>query len=320
MNTALRNQSLTGSLRIKSSSTPSKWLFCFSLLVVFATLILILAGGLVTSHDAGLAVPDWPTSYGQWFPPMVGNVFWEHGHRMIAGIVGILTLILVLWIQFREKRKGVKVLAWVALGMVLAQALLGGLTVIFMLPAPVSIAHACLAQTFFCALVALTYFLGPFPEMKNTVFTSESGVSRLRRLLILTAIFIYLQLILGATVRHTSFTWPLVIHIMVAFLILIHVLLVVLRTAHLRDDFALKKEKGWEGFEGLFAILRRSAMGVGFAALCQIFLGLGAFIFTRMLAATYAPSHAEVLFTAAHQTTGAIILALTFLMTLMVWR
>jgi len=398
------------------SEASSKWLFRFSLLVVSATLFLILAGGLVTSHDAGLAVPDWPTSYGQWFPPMVGNVFWEHGHRMIAGTVGLLTLILAFWVQLREKRKKIKALAWLAFAMVVFQALLGGLTVILMLPDPVSIAHACLAQTFFCVLITLAYSLSTLPGLKNTLFTaedapglpgvsgavqalygpvlavgngmfpygnvpargdrpraggraergpltSEDGISRLRRLLVLTLVFIYLQLILGATIRHTPLTWPVVIHIVVAFLILIHVLLVVLRVLRLRDDFALRKwspavpylsaesaeasnppsprlrrvrpphsspgkpgvfcvggEKGWEGFESLFSHLRRSALSLGFITVCQIFLGFGAFIFTRMLAAGYAPSYGEVIFTAAHQTLGAVILGVAFLMSLMVWR
>ncbi len=305
---------------VLSLEFTSKWLFRFSLLVVCATLFLILAGGLVTSHDAGLAVPDWPTSYGQWFPPMVGNVFWEHGHRMIAGTVGLLTLVLALWVQFRETRKKIKALAWLALALVVIQALLGGLTVILMLPDPVSIAHACLAQTFFCVLIALAYGLSTLPGLKNTLFTSEDGISRLRRLLILTVAFIYLQLMLGATARHTPMTWPVVIHIVVAFLILIHVLLIVLRASRLRDDFALRKEKGWEGFESLFSLLRCSALSLGFITVCQIFLGFGAFIFTRMLAAGYAPSYGEVIFTAAHQTLGAIILGLTFLMSLVVWR
>src|SRR3990167_2825462 len=123
----------------------NKWLYRYSIVVVMGTFLLVLAGGLVTSHDAGLAVPDWPTSYGQWFPPMIGNVFWEHGHRMIAGAVGVLTLLLAIWIQIQEKRVWMKRLGWIAFGAVLLQALLGGLTVIYMLPAPVSIAHACLA-------------------------------------------------------------------------------------------------------------------------------------------------------------------------------
>ena len=90
------------------------WTYRFSFFLLLSILVLILAGGLVTSHEAGLAVPDWPLSYGQWFPPMVGNVVWEHGHRMIAGVVGILTLILTVSIQLFESRSWLKRFAWVA--------------------------------------------------------------------------------------------------------------------------------------------------------------------------------------------------------------
>src|SRR3989338_3456190 len=130
-------------------------MYFFSLFLSAATFLLILAGGLVTSHEAGLAVPDWPTSYGRWFPPMVGNVFWEHGHLMIAGSVGILTFAAALLIQRNVPDKAIVRLSWIAFCAVLLQALLGGLTVIFMLPPAVSIAHAALAQTFFCITIAI---------------------------------------------------------------------------------------------------------------------------------------------------------------------
>ena len=262
-------------------------LYRFSLFVVFATFLLIAAGGLVTSHEAGLAVPDWPTSYGQWFPPMVGNVFWEHGHRMIAGSVGIFTLILAIGIQRTEKRKWLRVLGWTAFGAVIAQALLGGLTVVMMLPPAVSIFHACLAQTFFCLVVSIAYFLSG----QQVPIHAEP---RLRRLAMMTAGFIYLQLVLGAIVRHTG--WGASFHILVAFFVLVHVLLMAIR-AHSRTSLAL-----------------------GFLTVIQIFLGIGAFIFTQMVSRSYAPSAGEVFFTAAHQTNGACVLALSVLLILMVSR
>ena len=160
---------------MNTTKNAPKSLYLFNLFLVGWTAVLILAGGLVTSHEAGLAVPDWPLSYGQLFPPMVGNVFWEHGHRMIAGSVGILTLVLAVWIQMvcrggsctRPQRATTRVaptiviLGWAAFGVVVLQAVLGGLTVLYLLPPPISIFHACLAQTFFCILIALAYFLNP---------------------------------------------------------------------------------------------------------------------------------------------------------------
>jgi cytochrome c oxidase assembly protein subunit 15 len=287
----------------------SRRLYRFSLFVVFATFVLILAGGLVTSHEAGLAVPDWPTSYGQWFPPMVGNVLWEHSHRMIAAVVGILSLILVIWIQFKERRGWLKILAWFSFLAMMVQALLGGLTVVYLLPKPVSIAHACLGQTFFCLVVALAFFLNPAISKRKAAIPrppkelSGSDRTRLRRLLMMTAGFIYLQLILGATLRHTGY--GTVAHVLVAFLILIHVMLVLLRVVRLPEREA--------------ALLPLS-LGFGVLTVSQIFLGMGAFIFTRMVSSSYSPSAGEVIFTAAHQTTGAVLLATGVLLTLMVFR
>src|SRR3990167_8440017 len=110
---------------------------------------LLVAGGLVTSTDSGLAVPDGPLSYGTWFPPMVGGIRYEHGHRMIAGVVGLVILGLALWLWRIESRHWVRRLGWLVLGGVVAQALLGGLTVLWLLPPSVSIAHACLGPSVF---------------------------------------------------------------------------------------------------------------------------------------------------------------------------
>src|SRR6267143_5064611 len=125
----------------------------FALLVAGATFFLIIAGALVTSNDAGLATSDWPLSNGQVFPKMVGNLFWEHGHRLVATSVGLLTIGLVVFLFVREKRSWVRRLGVGALALVVAQGLLGGLTVKLNLPLVVSAAHATLAQLFFCTAV-----------------------------------------------------------------------------------------------------------------------------------------------------------------------
>src|SRR5207244_6860576 len=114
----------------------------FILVLAGATFVLLLAGASVTSHDAGLATSDWPLSNGQVFPKMVGNLFWEHGHRLIATTVGLLTIALNVYLQLRERRSWVKRLGWIALAGVVAQGLLGGLTVKLNLPLAVSAAHA----------------------------------------------------------------------------------------------------------------------------------------------------------------------------------
>lgn len=279
---------------LKNSQSAGK-LFYFSLFLCVAVLFLILAGGLVTSHEAGLAVPDWPLSYGQLMPPMVGNVFWEHGHRMIAGTVGILTLILAISIQRAEDRGWIKKLGWIALGAVAAQAILGGLTVKLMLPDAISILHACLAQTFFCVIISITYFLSS--RFQSGI--KQSQVFSKPTLFFMTSGFIYLQLILGAVVRHTHHYIPL--HVVNAFLVLIHITLASGRINRLYYSDAL---------------MRRAGMTISLMTVIQFFLGIGSYVFKYVLERSYAPSTGEVILTAAHQTTGALILGISILISL----
>src|SRR3990167_5697725 len=131
----------------------SVWLARYTKLLAAVTFLLIIAGGLVTSTKSGLSVPDWPLSYGKLMPPMVGGVRYEHTNRMIASLVGFMTLVLTLWLGFKESRTWVRWTGIAAFGAVVIQGILGGLTVIYLLPAPVSIFHACLAQTFFALAI-----------------------------------------------------------------------------------------------------------------------------------------------------------------------
>src|SRR6202030_4706758 len=134
----------------------------FAVFTASATLVLIVAGALVTSNDAGLSVPDWPTTFGSFYkmPAMVGGVKYEHGHRVVAEFVGLLTIILAVWTWRVEKRRWLRFLALAAVGTVVTQGILGGITVLFYLPPAVSSAHAALAQTFFCIAVAMALFTG----------------------------------------------------------------------------------------------------------------------------------------------------------------
>src|SRR5215472_7685648 len=136
-----------GKLRRKGSAwkmpdSSSRSTYWFSLATAFCTLLLLIAGALVTSNNAGLSVPDWPLSYGSFFPPMVGGIFYEHGHRVIATAIGILTIILAVLISRHEPRRWVRRLGWTALALIIVQGLFGGLTVKLLLPPPVSTIHA----------------------------------------------------------------------------------------------------------------------------------------------------------------------------------
>jgi heme a synthase len=170
--------------------------------MVLATLLLIVAGSLVTSQDYGLAVPDWPKSYGMWFPPMIGGVFYEHGHRMVAGLVGMLTVIMTIWLWMKEPRKWVRVLGTVALLSVILQAVLGGITVLYFLPTWVSTFHATLAQTFFCMIVTLAIVTSRW-WIGDVARAPRSQASPTRGFAIATTL-IYLQLILGSWMRHSA--------------------------------------------------------------------------------------------------------------------
>jgi cytochrome c oxidase assembly protein subunit 15 len=163
------------------------------------------AGALVTSTGSGLSVPDWPLSYGKFFPPMVGGIFYEHGHRMIAGFVAMLTVTLALLIQKSETRLWVKVLGWFSVALVFFQALLGGLTVLLLLPAFVSIFHAVIAQTFFCTLVCICMVTSCYwSEPLSLPIYSSDHLKKTANFSIFLTICFFIQLILGANVRHKN--------------------------------------------------------------------------------------------------------------------
>ena len=164
-----------------------------------ATLLLIFIGSLVTSTGSGLAVPDWPLSYGTLFPPMVGGILYEHGHRMAAAVVGLLVVIQALVITWREPRRWVRVLAWVAVGAIVAQGVLGGLTVLFLLPTPISMTHAVLAQTLFLVLILIAHAQSGDWRRRDP---ERAGVAW-RPIAVLLGI-VYVQLLLGALMRHTA--------------------------------------------------------------------------------------------------------------------
>lgn len=166
-------------------------------------MLLIVAGGLVTSTGSGLAVPDWPLSYGRLMPPMVGGIFYEHGHRMIASFVGFLTVILAIWLWRRESRSWVKTLGFIALGAVITQGILGGLTVLFLLPTAISVSHATLAQTFFCITIVLAVVTSRWWIEKSLTLDLDLS-SSIRTLSVAVVGSLYVQLILGALMRHTG--------------------------------------------------------------------------------------------------------------------
>ena len=207
------NMAQWGASRSGSHIRLMPWLHRYSKLLAATSLLLITAGGLVTSTGSGLAVPDWPNTYGYFmfsFPlsKMVGGILYEHGHRLIASVVGLMTIGLAVWLSRAETRRWVRYLGWGALAAVVTQGVLGGITVLYFLPAPVSIGHASLAQVFFTLVVSLALFTSPgWLRHYGRDGGATNGITSdtaLRWLALVTPIAIYIQILVGATMRHTG--------------------------------------------------------------------------------------------------------------------
>lgn len=203
--------------------TPPIGLQWYSVIVVAATFFLVIAGGMVTSTGSGLAVPDWPLSFGKWMPPMEGGVFYEHGHRMVAATVGCLTVIMALWTSLSHAPATFQRLAWTGVGLVIVQGLFGGLTVLLKLPVWTSAIHACLGQSFFALTVCVAAWMHPPPRLAEVP-------SKVERLAWMTAGFVFLQLVLGAVYRHSGTL--LHAHMAGAVLVVVHVILLWTRLKH----------------------------------------------------------------------------------------
>lgn len=176
-----------------------------SKVIVLLTLSLIFVGALIKSHEVGLSVPDWPTSYGKQmfsfpFSEMVGGIFYEHGHRLFATIVGFFTLIQFIVLSFTDHPMWVKKMSFIALVLVITQGFLGGMTVIFFLPPQISILHGVLAQIFFISIIFIAYSLSDSRLNKK----KESFPLFIKRGALIITLLVFVQLILGALVRHTS--------------------------------------------------------------------------------------------------------------------
>jgi cytochrome c oxidase assembly protein subunit 15 len=278
------------------------WLHRYAVLWSVCTLFLVVAGGLVTSNDAGLSVPDWPLSYGKLMPPMEGNIFYEHGHRMVATTVGLLTIGMAIGLARAERRRWLRNLGWIALAAVVTQGVLGGLTVLFLLPKPVSIGHACLAQLFFSTTVAVALFTSE-SWRRGAQIIDDSGAPPLRALALAAAACIFVQLALGASARHHALgILPHVIGALVATSMVLWVTARVLMR-HAEHD-----------------ALRRSALALAGITFLQVFLGIAAYMSRLATAEAPQPMPVMVGFTVAHVAVGALTLAASVVLAIQVFR
>jgi cytochrome c oxidase assembly protein subunit 15 len=274
----------------------------YAVFTASCTFILLNAGALVTSNDAGLSIPDWPLAYGAFVPPLVGGIRYEYGHRVFAAFVGILTIGIAVWLWRAEKRAWMRWLGVAALGGVIAQGILGGLTVkTFQLP-PVSAAHGTLAQLFFSTLVAIAVFTsawwqGDLPE------SDDPGSPRIRTLVMWTLAAVFCQLVLGAAFRHKGF--GIIPHLVGAVVVTISVFLT---AGALKRRFAR------------VPALRNCARFLHILIGVQLLLGAGAY-WSRLYSAGFPqPIAVMVTLTVAHTVTGALVLAVALVTTLITYR
>ncbi len=267
----------------------------FSQVLAGLTFLLIAAGALVTSNDAGLAVPDWPTSFGSlWrIPHMVGGVKFEHGHRMLAELVGVLTIVLAIWLWRADERRWMKWLGTTALATVIAQGVLGGLTVLFFLPWWISSAHATLAQSFFCIVVSVALFTSRGWVKAEPAKFADTVSPSLRMLSLFCVAAVLVQLMLGAAFRHSGI--KLLPHLISAAVVTVLLLSTASRVA---TNHAMPR-----------AVRRPAGFMLGLL-LVQLCLGIAAYLTRVQWGADAAqPQLAMVVSTVAHVIVGALLLA-----------
>ena len=260
-----------------------------------AAMLLLVAGGMVTSTNSGLAVPDWPLSYGKWLPAMTGGVFFEHGHRMIAAAVGLLVLVMAFWTQAAEERPAVRRLAWWTLFAVSLQGVLGGVTVYYGLPVAVSAAHAVLGQTVFCLLVVMAELVGDGASAPPAL--ADAG--RLPWIGALAVSALWCQLVMGAIMRHggAGIVW------------------------HLLGAAAASLAAGWLGAA---AISRRepslNGPAAGLLALLAVQLALGLSTAEFRTVASPRTDRAMIATATAHLAVGALLLGTAVLLAFRLFR
>jgi heme a synthase len=274
----------------------------FSIFVVCWTILLLIAGALVTSNEAALSVPDWPLSYGTLTPPMVGGIRYEHSHRVIAGVLGILSIVLAVWVWAKDERRWLRWFSVIAVAGIAAQAVLGGEVVRQLLHYWLPVIHACFAQIVFAALLSIAVFTSSW-WISDQPQVEDTGSPSIHNLAIANAAVIYFQVILGAGFRHKEIpVWP---HMVGALIVLG---MVIWLAAVLRRRFeksaAISKTR----------ILLHAILGT------QVLLGLGAYWSRLTTADTPQPMPLMVTLTVLHTVVGAILFGVSILIVLLCYR
>lgn len=298
------------------SSSPSEWTWRrrFSAATVLTTVVLLSWGAVVTSIGAGMAFPDWPTSLGSYnlLNPVEG--WWnvpaylaEHGHRLVASLVGMLTVVLGAWTWWKDPRAWMRKLALGAVALVIFQGLLGGLRVLWV-SLNLAMIHASVAQLFFATLVAMTLFVSNTWRSRRGTVPSTAAADRLRRWTYATALLVYVQIVLGAMLRHPGAGMSggyTALHVTGAFVVVGAVLGVFTLVEKHFEDVPVLRYTAW---------VLTGAMGLQFA------LGLASLLLTLYEPAGQGGVVAYVVLTVAHLVVGAALFGASVVMALFASR
>ena len=270
----------------------------FAVVTAIATLVLLTAGALVTSNNAADSVPDWPLAYGKIIPPLVGGIRFEYTHRVLAGLVAILTAILAVWLASSKSSRLARRLGWTALGLVIAQAILGGIRVLDGHPAISATAHATLGQIYFITVVALALIVGSWWQ-RDLPELEDASAPRVRTLAFWTTAVIFVQLILGAGFRHGA--WGILPHLIGACVVAVMVIW----------TGGVAKKRFGDVHE-----IRRGVALLHATFGTQILLGFAAYWAVEKAMDAAQPTLTYVTLTVAHVLVGALVLAASVLLTL----
>lgn len=307
-----------GSQRPARRDDPVNWTSAFATVSAVATFFLLIVGGIVTGHEAGLAVVDWPNSFGNnmfLYPlsRMTGGIYFEHAHRLFGSLVGLTTVVLAVHLVKVDPRRWLRMLAIAAVVMVVVQGVLGGLRVTgtFTMsddPAHVrpnlmlAVVHGVFGQVFFATVVALAVFTSTAWRRRTAGVVRDTAVTD-RGAATALVVGIVAQLVLGAVLRHTQS--GLLIHISMAVVV--------------SGLAVFVGARAW-GMKPSVGILETLGPRLITLVVIQLVLGVGAVIVTAMSRNAGAPVLADVIVTTLHQATGAGLLAIATVTMLWTFR
>jgi cytochrome c oxidase assembly protein subunit 15 len=281
-----------------AETSNSRGIHNFAIATAGSTILLLIAGALVTSNDAADSVPDWPLAYGRIIPPLIGGIRYEYAHRVVAALVAVLTLVLAVSIARGKVRGPARRWGWAAVALVVAQALLGAARVKFGHAAFIATIHATVAQIFFITVVSLTLLTSDWWQ-RDLPLLEDTGSPKLRVLTIWLTLVILIQLVLGAGFRHGAFG---IMPHLIGFLVVTFMVIWTARSANQRFG-QVRDIRRW-------VVMLHATFGT------QVILGFLAYWAVSQARLATQPVLVYTLIEVAHVVLGALVLASSVLLML----